>query len=144
MKLLHFRNKRLRGSVQSLSAITAALQSEDDDSDLDDEQDTVDEPVDEEPDNPRWQLYNAVRTCTNAQGEFIIMSMFIFCFIVRGAFNSILRSLILGVCLAEPFLKLPSKRYYANYYKEIRNPLSLFQIRKKLCVSHFYTFSKFS
>lgn len=60
------RNKRLRGSTQSLSAITAALQSEDDDSDLDEE--TGDDSLEEEPDNPRWQLYNAVRTCTNAQG----------------------------------------------------------------------------
>lgn len=59
----------MRGSSQSLSAITAALQSEDDDSDVDDEIDQVDD-LDEEPDNPRWQLYNAIRTYTNPQGKF--------------------------------------------------------------------------
>lgn len=80
--LCYFRNKRLRGSVQSLSAITAALQSEDEESDLEDEQEPVDEPVDEEPDNPRWQLYNAVRTCTNIQGNviyFVIFRLINFC-----------------------------------------------------------------
>lgn len=65
------RNKRLRGSMQSASAITAALLSEDED----DSDDLSDDPTEEqsyegEADNPRWQLYNAVRTCTNAQGEF--------------------------------------------------------------------------
>lgn len=57
------RNKRLRGG-QSLSAITAALKEDDDDSD--------DEMVDlngEETDNPKWQLYLAVKTASNAQGR---------------------------------------------------------------------------
>lgn len=57
------RNKRLRGG-QSLSAITAALKEDDDDSD--------DEMVDlngEETDNPKWQLYLAVKTASNAQGN---------------------------------------------------------------------------
>ncbi|XP_065223085.1 protein polybromo-1 isoform X3 [Planococcus citri] len=107
-----FRNKRLRGPSQSLSAITAALKSEDEDSDL--EEEAGDDSIDEEPDNPRWQLYNAVRTSTNAQ----------------------------GVSLADPFLKLPSKRYYPNYYKEIKNPLSLLQIKKKLINGEYGTVSE--
>ena len=65
-----YRNKRQRGSMQSLSAVTAALQSEDEESDGDD--DAADEQVDDEDtDNPRWQLYNAVRTYTNSQGTFL-------------------------------------------------------------------------
>jgi len=62
------RNKRLRGSLQSISAITAALQSENDDSDFDD--DLLDEPMDEgESDDPRWQLYDTVRSFTDAEGR---------------------------------------------------------------------------
>lgn len=74
-----FRNKRInRGTVQSASAITAALLSEDEeDSDLSDEH--VEEAAYEgELDNPRWQLYNAVRTCTNAQGEFAFLLILIY------------------------------------------------------------------
>lgn len=69
-----YRNKRQRGSMQSLSAITAALHSEDEDSDADadpeaDNDDVPDEQNEEEDaDNPRWQLYNMVRTYTNSQG----------------------------------------------------------------------------
>jgi DNA-binding cell septation regulator SpoVG len=40
-----------------------------------------------------------------------------------------------GHPLSEPFWKLPSKRYYPDYYKEIKNPVSLSQIRNKLKVS---------
>lgn len=40
--------------------------------------------------------------------------------------------------MAEPFLKLPSKRFNPSYFKEIRNPISLFLIRQKLCVSCLY------
>lgn len=39
-----------------------------------------------------------------------------------------------GQELSEPFWNLPSKRYYPDYYKEIKNPLSLNQIGKKLKV----------
>ncbi|CAG2068667.1 unnamed protein product, partial [Timema podura] len=68
----------------------------------------MDEEVDdsEDTDNPRWQLYEAVKTATT---------------------NA-------GVILSEPFWKLPSKRYYPDYFKEIKNPVSLFQIKKKLKV----------
>nr|CAD7444948.1 unnamed protein product [Timema bartmani] len=106
------RNKRLRG-VQSLSAITAALRDEDEESD---EGETMDEEVDdsEDTDNPRWQLYEAVKTATT---------------------NA-------GVILSEPFWKLPSKRYYPDYFKEIKNPVSLFQIKKKLKRGDYGTVSE--
>jgi hypothetical protein len=55
----------MRG-VQSLSAITAALRDEEEDSDdggpMD--EDTALEDVD----NPRWQLYETIKTTTNNQG----------------------------------------------------------------------------
>lgn len=59
------RNKRMRGG-QSLSAITAALRDEEEDSDdggpMD--EDTAIEDVD----NPRWQLYETIKNMTNNQG----------------------------------------------------------------------------
>jgi protein polybromo-1 len=55
----------MRG-VQSLSAITAALRDEEEDSDdggpMD--EDTALEDVD----NPRWQLYETIKNTTNNQG----------------------------------------------------------------------------
>ncbi|KAL1139328.1 hypothetical protein AAG570_006314 [Ranatra chinensis] len=70
--------------------------------------------VGEEPDNPCWQLFNTVKSATSPQGQ----------------------------SLSEPFYKLPSKRYYPDYYKEIRNPMSLFQIGKKLQKGHYGTVSE--
>ncbi|XP_071450417.1 protein polybromo-1 isoform X3 [Hetaerina americana] len=122
------RNKRLRGS-QSLSAITAALQYEEDESEEDDEdeegeEDDDDEEDDEEDeggvdnaDNPQWQLYDDIRSCSsNSQG--------------------------LNYLLSEPFWRLPSKRYYPDYYKEIKNPISLCQIRSKLRRGEYGTISE--
>lgn len=60
------------------------------------------EPVDAE--NPQWQLLESVTSLTS---------------------NT-------GVALSEPFLRLPSKRFYPDYYKEIKNPISLTQIRRKV------------
>lgn len=58
----------MRGNQTSMSAVTAALQSEDEeDSDLD--EDTVTDSNADGPDNPRWQLYNAVRSATGSQGN---------------------------------------------------------------------------
>uniref|UniRef100_A0A671PEP4 Protein polybromo-1 n=1 Tax=Sinocyclocheilus anshuiensis TaxID=1608454 RepID=A0A671PEP4_9TELE len=45
---------------------------------------------------------------------------------VRGA-----RS-VQGLLLAEPFLQLPARREYPDYYHQIKNPISLQQIRDKI------------
>lgn len=64
------RAKRMRGSQTSMSAVTAALQSEDEeDSDLDEDTVTDSQSNADGPDNPRWQLYNAVRSATGSQGK---------------------------------------------------------------------------
>lgn len=39
--------------------------------------------------------------------------------------------------MCEPFWRLPSRRFYPDYYKEIKNPVSLTQIRRKL-TNHAY------
>ena len=37
-----------------------------------------------------------------------------------------------GNAICQPFRKLPHRRRYADYYREIKNPISLLQIRSKL------------
>lgn len=44
--------------------------------------------------------------------------------------------------MSEPFWKLPSRRFYSDYYKEIKNPLALTQIRKKLQNKQYGTLSE--
>lgn len=39
--------------------------------------------------------------------------------------------------MSEYFWKLPNKRWYADYYKMIKNPISLLQIRSKIKVAFF-------
>ncbi|BES94930.1 BAH [Nesidiocoris tenuis] len=90
----------------------AAAWKYDEDEDDDDNEDMVD--ISEEPDNPCWQLFDTVKSYTSPQGD----------------------------NLAEPFQKLPSKRFYPDYFKEIRNPISLAQIGKKLQKGDYGTVSE--
>ncbi|XP_066976703.1 protein polybromo-1 isoform X4 [Macrobrachium rosenbergii] len=68
------------------------------------EDEESDEDVD--PDNPQWQLFLAAKNLTSTSEP--------------------------SYCLAEPFRRLPNRRWHADYYVEIRNPISLSQIRKKI------------
>ncbi|XP_021953815.1 protein polybromo-1 isoform X3 [Folsomia candida] len=115
------RNRRLRSGT-SHSAVTAALQYEDDDEEEEDEEaeeesdddeehvEDEEEEEDEEEDaqgnieDPMWALYEAVSTCVNPA----------------------------GTLLAEPFKRLPSRRFYPDYYNEIKNPISLAQIKTRI------------
>ena len=42
-----------------------------------------------------------------------------------------------GNAICQPFRKLPHRRRYADYYREIKNPISLLQIRSKLVRSDY-------
>ncbi|XP_076317275.1 protein polybromo isoform X4 [Tachypleus tridentatus] len=102
---------------QKWSAITAALQYE---SDMDDRASSVgggdgedgvegvDEGNDSGPEdadnNPQWQLYETVKTYQSPQ----------------------------GIILSEPFMKLPPRRIYPDYYREIKLPMSLFKIKRRI------------
>lgn len=112
------RSKRAR-AVQSLSSITAALQYEDsvdesgagkslDVSFKEEDEDGEGGPQAARPDDadssPFWQLYDAVHNFADGSGNL----------------------------LCEPFMKLPSRRRYPDYYKEIKNPISLSRIRAKM------------
>ncbi|XP_018906134.2 protein polybromo-1 isoform X2 [Bemisia tabaci] len=81
---------------------------------LPDEDDSDDEDLAEGGDTPQWQLYKTVKDTMTPNGAY----------------------------LSEPFWKLPSKRYYPDYYKEIKNPLSLGQIGKKLKNGDYGTISE--
>ena len=52
--------------------------------------------------HPVFQLYDAVRRCRNNQGQL----------------------------LSEPFMQLPSRREYPDYFQQIKNPIALQQIRR--------------
>lgn len=67
-----------------------------------------------EPDNPQWKLLETVWKMAGPN----------------------------GYSLSEPFWKLPSRRIYPDYYKEIKNPLSLYQIRNKLTKRAYGTVSE--
>ncbi|VDM97588.1 unnamed protein product [Thelazia callipaeda] len=45
--------------------------------------------------------------------------------------------------LADPFLELPSKNWYPDYFDEIAQPMSLFMINKKLKRNDYGTFEEF-
>ncbi|KAG0718393.1 Protein polybromo-1 [Chionoecetes opilio] len=63
-----------------------------------------DEDVD--PDNPQWQLFLAAKNLTVPSDP--------------------------NYQLVEPFKRLPNRRWHADYYVEIKNPISMSQIRKKI------------
>ncbi|XP_017786877.1 PREDICTED: protein polybromo-1 [Nicrophorus vespilloides] len=106
------RNKRMRAST-SLSAVTAALHDE---SEMELEPDeSMEEDVGVvDSDNPKWQLFDTVKSVTT---------------------NS-------GGSLSEPFWRLPSRRVYPDYYREIKNPVCMMQIRRKLVCQSYGTVSE--
>lgn len=57
--------------------------------------------------NPPWQLYEAVRSYVNAS----------------------------GVTISDPFMRLPNRRFYPDYYQEIEHPMSLSKIKSKIKVN---------
>jgi hypothetical protein len=59
-------------------------------------------------DNPLWVMYHAVKNYKNAFGQ----------------------------RLSEPFIRLPNRRIYPDYYEEIRRPMSFLKIQKKIKVRY--------
>ncbi|CAL8336920.1 unnamed protein product [Lota lota] len=108
---IRIRNRR---STQGdrLSAITMALQYESDEEGIlsgsvhYDEGESEAEGIHSNMDmsNPIFQLYEAVRGGRNSQGQLI----------------------------SEPFLQLPSRKDYPDYYQQISQPICLHQIRNKM------------
>ncbi|XP_067123626.1 protein polybromo-1 isoform X3 [Centruroides vittatus] len=115
---------RRMASGQKWSAITAALQYESDFDDrgsntpsysstgienmVEESNEAQDEGNESGPDdadtNPQWQLYETVKNYQKSPSHL----------------------------LSEPFQRLPSRRSYPDYYKEIKQPISLFKIRTKI------------
>nr|XP_045600014.1 protein polybromo-1-like isoform X3 [Procambarus clarkii] len=61
---------------------------------------------DVDPDNPQWQLFLAAKNLSSPNDP--------------------------NYQLVEPFKRLPNRRWHADYYIEIKNPISMSQIRKKI------------
>ncbi|XP_035825265.1 protein polybromo-1 isoform X1 [Aplysia californica] len=103
--------------IQKMSAVCAALkyQSSEDDGasssqfEMDSEAEGTGNDLVE--DDPQWILYNHVKNVTGDDGD----------------------------SLSEPFQKLPSKKFYPDYYKEIKKPMSLHKIRYKIEMNMYDT-----
>nr|XP_034305706.1 protein polybromo-1 isoform X10 [Crassostrea gigas] len=100
-------------NLQKMSAICAALKYPSDDEDdeasldaslMDYDDDSGAETIMSEDDNLYVMLLNAVKNYKLSSGETV----------------------------HEPFIKLPSKRFYPDYYEEIVRPMSLSNVRKKI------------
>ncbi|XP_046358124.1 protein polybromo-1-like isoform X2 [Haliotis rufescens] len=109
---------RERTNIQRLSAVCAALKYQSDEdvdaasqsgSHMDYEAESEGDTSVAEDESPLWGLYYAVKNYKTPNGD----------------------------QLSEPFLKLPSKRFYPDYYEEIKKPISLYNIRKKLKVNQY-------
>ncbi|XP_046573937.1 protein polybromo-1-like isoform X7 [Haliotis rubra] len=109
---------RERTNIQRLSAVCAALKYQSDEdaevasqsgSHMDYEAESEGDTSVAEDESPLWGLYYAVKNYKTPNGD----------------------------QLSEPFLKLPSKRFYPDYYEEIKKPISLYNIRKKLKVTQY-------
>jgi len=106
-----------RSIIQKMSAVCAALkyQSSEDDAassshfDMDSEAEGVGNDLVE--DDPQWILYNHVKNIEDDDGDL----------------------------LSEPFLKQPSKKYFPEYYKEIKKPMSFNKIRYKIEMNSYDT-----
>lgn len=102
-----------RGNRGSAQSLIAQIAAmSDEDNESDDEEEEIAEV--EENDNAQWQLFQTIRTTSNNQ----------------------------GVRMSEYFWKLPSKRMYPDYYKMIKNPISLLQIRSKIKKGEYGTVSE--
>ncbi|XP_078139495.1 protein polybromo-1-like isoform X3 [Centroberyx gerrardi] len=108
---IRIRNRR-SAQGDRLSAITMALQYESDEEGIlsgsvhYDEGESEAESMTSNMDmsNPIFQLYEAVRGGRNSQGQLI----------------------------SEPFLQLPSRKDYPDYYQQISQPICLYQIKNKM------------
>ncbi|XP_029006636.1 protein polybromo-1-like isoform X3 [Betta splendens] len=110
---LRIRNRR-SGQGDRLSGVTVALQygSESEDDPVlsgsvcydEGESEAESQSSSMEMSNPIFQLYEAVRGARNNQGQ----------------------------VFSEPFQQLPSRREYPDYYQQIKQPISLHQIRTKM------------
>uniref|UniRef100_A0A3Q3GZM9 Protein polybromo-1 n=1 Tax=Kryptolebias marmoratus TaxID=37003 RepID=A0A3Q3GZM9_KRYMA len=108
---IRIRNKRF-AQGDRLSAITMALQYESDEEGIlsgsvhydegESEAESLTSNIDMS--NPIFQLYEAVRGARNSQGQLI----------------------------SEPFLQLPSRKDYPDYYQQISQPTCLHQIKNKM------------
>lgn len=110
------------------------------------EEEESDEEIDQ--DNPLWQLFLAAKNLTAPNGELLTNGFdHIICFgfvllLKIMKIQSTLTAFFLfpdpNYLLCEPFRRLPNRRWHSDYYQEIKNPISMSQIRKKILVRTLY------
>ncbi|GFO15453.1 polybromo 1 [Plakobranchus ocellatus] len=110
---------RDRNVMQRMSAVCASLKYPSDEEDrkvnspspfdMDSEADAGNNELVE--DDPQWILYNYIKNYTNENNDTI----------------------------SDPFLRLPSKKFYPDYYSEIKKPMSLLKIRYRIEMNSYST-----
>lgn len=101
------RGRSLAQQQSNLSAVFAALKSESDEENMPDSHhrgSDGDMSDDDSIETDQWFLYNEVKNHKDSNDQ----------------------------VLCEPFLRLPSKRFYPDYYLEIKRPMSMMKIQKKI------------
>lgn len=102
------RAKKQIPAGQKWSSYAASLNYEDEVDNMEIGDDSMADANDPDPEdvdsNPLWQLFDAVRSPTNPQ----------------------------GIKFSDPFWRLPSRHVYPDYYKEIKKPVSLAQVKKRI------------
>ncbi|KAL1506167.1 hypothetical protein ABEB36_005579 [Hypothenemus hampei] len=117
-------NKRKRNYIAAMAQLKNHEDSDSSDTESESGQEEVeinklcenypDDFVNLEPDNPQWKLLETVWRLEGPN----------------------------ATPLSEPFWKLPSRKAYPDYYKEIKNPMSLTQIKNKLTKKAYGTVSE--
>ncbi|XP_064633737.1 protein polybromo-1-like isoform X4 [Lineus longissimus] len=132
---------RKRGANQKLSTICAALEypeeveeveeEEEDDEDDDEEEDDVDD--DDEEDEEDEIEYEAESEPEGSIADGGEETMY------WALFKSLMhvKDPITGQFLITPFMRLPTRRHYADYYEEIKRPISMTNIKKNIKSGHY-------
>jgi protein polybromo-1 len=110
--------KKVAASISKKNAAAAAAPNEDTDEDDEEDEDEADDRID---------TSIAVNSLSGKRNHPLMLAMWSLFDYMKDLTNHENNKKLI-----EPFLKLPSKRIYPDYFEEIKEPISLSQIKKKL------------
>jgi protein polybromo-1 len=107
------------------------VKEEDDDDEDEEEEEEDDDDEDEDESNEKTTAHSSSTTpstnfLSGKRNHPLMIAMWSLFDYMRDYTNEA------GVSIVEPFVKLPSKRIYPDYFEEIKHPISLNQIKSKL------------